>query len=235
MIRKFINKFVCRNNPIEPVSSKKELSIAVVSPYSKDGKTTLIEVLCGKNIEWSPYTLVDDFTCNKALVSYKGTEISIFEIPQISSDNSNVWQNLAEFLLKSDLIIYVIDSSVKLVLSDIDDFFDIEINGMALSNLVMSKRLVVFTKSDKEKECDVWWNSLTKEEQEEYNKKNSTLGNPEFNTWYETLVNDWHLCWGFWLIANVKKTDDIYEVSCKNMDGIEDLKIRIIKFLDSSI
>ena len=214
--------------------TEKTKTVVVFSPNPKDGKTTLIETLCGRQLEWSPYKVQGDYLCNLARVNYGNTSITIVEAGEITFEMTDLWPELANKLLVADLILYVIDSSQKLVLSDLDDFFDTEINGQLLNEIVKSKRLVIFTKSDLPKECDVWWNSLTKEEQDEYNRKNATQGNPRFNTWYEGLVNDWYMCSGMWLSMNVDNNNDIYEVSCESMKGIQELRERLIALLVSS-
>jgi len=207
-------------------------TVVVISPYSKDGKTTLIETLFGKQLEWNPYNVAGDYICNCARIRYRGTSIVVVEASQITNEMSDFWTELANQLQNVDLILQVIDSSKKLVLSDLDDFFDTEIDGHNLYDIVKSKRFIIFTKSDVEKEYDVWWNSLSKEEQEDLNRRNATQGNPRFKTWYEGLVNDWNLCCGLWLSSNVDDDDNIYEVSCKNMGGIQELRERLIDFLE---
>ncbi len=199
----------------------KEKSVVVISPYKGDGKTTLIETICGISLIWYPYAIATGFTCNKALVSYNDIDISIYEVPQITKDNSNIWHKIAELLQDADLILYVVDSSVKIVMSDIDDFFDIEINDTTLNDLVMSKRLIVFTKCDKEEEIYAYWNSLPKEVQEAQ------------NGFLEGLEDDWVQCASLWLNMNIQSLDDIFEVSCKkNMGEMGKLRNRIIKHLE---
>ena len=210
--------------------SEKNKTVVVISPYPKDGKTTLIETLCGRQLEWFPYNVQGDYICNLSRINYENTSITIVEASEITNGTSEIWPELANQLQTVDLILHVIDSSKKLILSDLDDFFETEIDGQYLYDIVESKRLVIFTKSDKERECDVWWNSLTKDEQDELNRKNASEGNPKFNTWYEGLVNDWDLCCGLWLMS-FGNEDNIYEVSCKNLGGIQKLRERIIDLL----
>ncbi|MBR6978702.1 MAG: GTPase domain-containing protein [Prevotella sp.] len=210
--------------------SEKTKTVVVISPNPKDGKTTLIETLCGRQLEWYPYNVQGDYICNLSRINYGNSSIVIVEASEITNGTSDNWPELANLLQTVDLILHVIDSSKKLVLSDLDDFFETKIDGHYLNEIVESKRLVIFTKSDMEKEYDVWWNSLTKDEQDELNRKNASEGNPRFNTWYEGLVNDWNLCCGLWLMS-FGNEDNIYEVSCKNMGGIQKLRERIIDIL----
>lgn len=211
--------------------SEKTKTVVVISPNPKDGKTTLIETLCGRQLEWYPYNVQGGFMCNLSRIYYRNTSIDIVEASEITNRTSDIWPELANQLQTVDLILHVIDSSKKLILSDLDQFFETEIDGQSLFDIVESKHLVIFTKSDMERDCDVWWNSLTKDEQDELNRKNASGGNPNFNTWYEGLVNDWNLCYGLWLMS-FGNMDNIYDVSCKNMEGIQKLRERIVDFLD---
>lgn len=206
-------------------------TVVVISPNPKDGKTTLIETLCGRHLEWYPYNVQGDYMCDISRIYYRNTSIDIVEASKITYGTSEIWPELANQLQTVDLILHVIDSSKKLVLSDLDEFFETEIDGQSLFDIVESKHLVIFTKSDMERDCDVWWNSLTKDEQDELNRKNASESNSNFNTWYEGLVYDWNLCCGLWLMP-FRNENNIYEVSCKNMGGIQKLRERIVGFLD---
>lgn len=110
--------------------------------------------------------------CNLSRIYHRNTSIDIVEASEITNGTSEIWPELANQLQTVDLILHVIDSSKKLILSDLDEFFETEIDGQYLFDIVESKHLVIFTKSDLERECDVWWNSLTKEEQDVLNRKN---------------------------------------------------------------
>lgn len=196
-------------------------SVIVFSPYDGDGKTTLIETVIGKPLEWKNIVLSPTFKYSMATIEYKGVQIEIKELGIIDESNEDIWQQIANMFIQANHLVYVNDSTEKSVLEDLDLFFD----TYDIPNKIEEKTWLVFTKCDTTNPIETYWESLSNEDKEQLNASLSKEAQERFKSWKAAAYNDWNLCLGLHMMSWNKAP--LFEVDCRTMRGIPEIRQRI--------
>ena len=215
----------------ETAPIKKPKNVVLISHEPKSGKTTLAETLAEKNLSWQEEALTNEDKWHHASVEYNGETINISECFNLSDSNRELWQGVAERMEKADLVLYLVDSSMKFLQNENIDFLEDYISSKID---LTGKALLVSTKTDIDciSEINKWWESLSKEEQDSLNKRNLEDGNPNCKTYLQAILNEYGIClWGLLEIESTLGNPEEADVSCQTMAGIDELKKKIAKIL----
>lgn len=196
-------------------------SVIVFSPYDGDGKTTLIETVVGKTLEWKHVSLSPAFGYSMTTIEYKGEQIEIKELETINESDEDIWQQIANMFIQANYLVYVNDSTKKSVLEDLDWFFD----TYDIPSKIEDKTWLVFTKCDTIHPIEEYWESLSNEDKEQLNASLSKDEHERFKSWKAGAYNDWNLCLGLHLMSWNKAP--LFEVDCRTMRGIPEIRQRI--------